>query len=67
MQYGKLIRSLRAITNAAVNKEPKWRHTKPVLTTGYNPKFYGEGNGDGDGTHGTGGDVRIHPETSRQE
>src|SRR5438477_555083 len=30
--YGKLIRSLRAITNAAVNEETKWRHPNPVLT-----------------------------------
>jgi hydrogenase small subunit len=57
MQYGKLIRSLRAITNASVNKEPKWRHPKPVLTTGYQPKYYGDGNGH-DPTHGSGGDIR---------
>jgi hydrogenase small subunit len=38
--YGRLIRSLRAITNRAVNKEPKWRHPRPDLTTGYKPKFY---------------------------
>ncbi|HXT11918.1 MAG TPA: hydrogenase expression protein HypE [Candidatus Angelobacter sp.] len=66
MQYGKLIRSLRAVTNATVNKEPKWRHPKPVLTTGYNPKYYGEGNGH-DRTHGSGGDVPQHAETTRQE
>ena len=24
--YGKMIRSLREITNSTVNKEPKWRH-----------------------------------------
>ena len=58
LQYGKLIRGLRAITNATVNKEPKWRHREPVLTTGYDPKFYGDGNGNRDGTHGSGGRVR---------
>jgi hydrogenase small subunit len=45
--YGKLIRSLRAITNRAVNKEPKWRHTGTELTTGYEPEYYGNGNGAG--------------------
>jgi len=43
--YGKLIRSLRGITNRVVNQEPKWRHAKPALTTGYHSKYYGEGNG----------------------
>jgi hydrogenase small subunit len=33
--YGKIIRALRAITNSAVNKEPKWRHPGRELTTGY--------------------------------
>jgi hydrogenase small subunit len=67
MGYGRLIRSLRAITNAAVNKEPKWRHAKPVLTTGYKPKYYGNGHRNGNGTHGSGGDVRNPGQTSRQE
>jgi len=67
MQYGKLIRSLRAITNATVNKEPKWRHAKPILTTGYEPKFYGEGNGNGGGAHGSGGRLRTDTEITRQE
>ncbi len=58
--YGRLIRSLRAITNMTVNKEPKWRHPKPVLTTGYEPKYYGKGNGNGDGTHASSGYVRRH-------
>ena len=39
--YGKLIRRLRGITNTTVNKEPKWRHTRPELTTGYLPTSYG--------------------------
>jgi len=38
--YGRLIRMLRAITNRAVNKEPRWRHPRPDLTTGYKPKYY---------------------------
>jgi hydrogenase small subunit len=33
--YGILIRNLRKITNATLNKEPKWRHNRQVLTTGY--------------------------------
>jgi len=39
--YGRAIRALRGITNATVNKEPKWRHRRPQLTTGYHPKNYG--------------------------
>lgn len=42
--YGKLIRTLRAITNRTMNKEPRWRHTGADLTTGYRPKNYA-GNG----------------------
>jgi hydrogenase small subunit len=33
--YGTVIRNLRKITNATLNKEPKWRHNRQVLTTGY--------------------------------
>jgi hydrogenase small subunit len=29
------VRKLRSLTNATVNKEPKWRHNRPELTTGY--------------------------------
>ncbi len=58
MQYGKLIRSLRAITNATVDKEPKWRRPGTELTTGYHPKYYGVGTGNGEGTHGSGGEIR---------
>jgi hydrogenase small subunit len=43
--YGPLIRSLRAITNRAVNQEPKWRHRGGELTTGYEPVHYANGNG----------------------
>jgi hydrogenase small subunit len=39
--YGRLIRSLRAMTNATGNKEPKWRHNGSDLTTGYHPTTYG--------------------------
>ena len=37
--YGRTVRRLRAITNKTVNKEPKWRHNKPELTTGYKPPW----------------------------
>ncbi|HET9594492.1 MAG TPA: hypothetical protein VFP65_02875 [Anaeromyxobacteraceae bacterium] len=37
--YGKLIRSLREITNATLNREPRWRHDRPALTTGYDPRW----------------------------
>lgn len=33
--YGSLIRSLRKLTNATLNEEPKWRHSGDELTTGY--------------------------------
>jgi hydrogenase small subunit len=38
--WGGVLRGLRGITNMTVNKEPKWRHPRPELTTGYNPKYY---------------------------
>ena len=37
--YGVFIRRMRAITNTTLNKEPKWRHNREALTTGYNPRF----------------------------
>jgi hydrogenase small subunit len=37
--YGPFIRKLRSITNKTVNKEPKWRHNRPELTTGYQPRW----------------------------
>jgi len=40
--WGGVLRGLRAITNRAVNKEPKWRHPGGQLTTGYEPKFYAQ-------------------------
>jgi hydrogenase small subunit len=33
--YGKLIRVLRGITNRTANREPKWHHNGPALTSGY--------------------------------
>jgi hydrogenase small subunit len=33
--YGRLIRTLRAVTNASANEEPRWRHPGDRLTTGY--------------------------------
>ena len=37
--YGAMIRKLRSITNTTVNKEPKWRHNREELTTGYDPRW----------------------------
>jgi len=39
--YGGIIRTLRAFTNDTVNQEPKWRHPRGELTTGYKPRHYG--------------------------
>jgi hydrogenase small subunit len=38
--YGRAIRALRAVTQKTVNKEPKWRHPRAELTTGYHPRSY---------------------------
>jgi hydrogenase small subunit len=37
--YGGLIRTLRSITNRTVNREPRWRHNRRELTTGYQPRW----------------------------
>ncbi|WP_433345734.1 hydrogenase expression protein HypE [Microtetraspora malaysiensis] len=37
--YGGMIRRLRGITNTAVNEEPRWRHNRPKLTSGYAPRW----------------------------
>ncbi|UGQ11497.1 hydrogenase expression protein HypE [Yinghuangia sp. ASG 101] len=37
--YGAVMRRLRGITNTAVNREPKWRHSGPALTSGYDPHW----------------------------
>ncbi len=38
--YGRVMRSLRKITNSTLNQEPKWRHPRAELTTGYSAKGY---------------------------
>ncbi len=35
--YGAFIRRMRGITYRTVDKEPKWRHNRDVLTSGYRP------------------------------
>ena len=40
--YGPFIRTMRGITNHAANKEPKWRHNRGELTTGYDPRWTGQ-------------------------
>lgn len=37
--WGGVVRRLRGITNRTVNIEPKWRHNRAELTTGYDPRF----------------------------
>jgi hydrogenase small subunit len=37
--YGPFIRRMRGITNKSANREPKWRHNKGELTTGYDPRW----------------------------
>jgi hydrogenase small subunit len=37
--YGSLIRRLRDITNRTANKEPRWHHNRPELTSGYQPRW----------------------------
>ena len=39
--YGKAVHWLRQFTNRTANKEPRWRHNRPQLTTGYQPRTYG--------------------------
>ena len=36
--YGRAIRALRSITQHTLNKEPKWRHARAELTTGYHAR-----------------------------
>ncbi len=38
--WGGAVRALRGITNTTLDKEPKWRHRRPELTTGYRPTTY---------------------------
>jgi hydrogenase small subunit len=35
LMYGRTVRSLRQFTQASLNREPEWRHSRPELTTGY--------------------------------
>ncbi len=37
--YGRVIRALRNMTNRTLNKEPKWRHPRAELTTGYRAHY----------------------------
>lgn len=37
--YGTFIRRMRGLTNHTANKEPKWHHNRPELTSGYNPRW----------------------------
>ncbi len=39
--YGAAVRRLRGFTNRTVNKEPKWRHNRSELTTGYQSNWRG--------------------------
>jgi len=39
VNYGAMIRKLREITNHTANKEPKWRHNRSELSSGYNPRW----------------------------
>jgi hydrogenase small subunit len=41
--YGPMIRRLRGITNKTMSEEPRWRHNRPELTTGYQPRWGQEG------------------------
>ncbi len=37
--YGLFIRTLRGITNVQLNKEPRWRHNRGALTSGFDPRY----------------------------
>jgi hydrogenase small subunit len=37
--YGTMIRTLRSFTKETLNQEPKWRHSRAQLTTGYDPSW----------------------------
>ena len=38
--YGRAVSALRSFTNATLNEEPRWRHPRPELTTGYHARSY---------------------------
>jgi hydrogenase small subunit len=37
--YGSVVRRLRGITNRTANHEPRWRHNREALTTGFDPSY----------------------------
>jgi hydrogenase small subunit len=37
--WGSISRRLRDITNTTMDKEPRWRHNRAELTTGYDPRL----------------------------
>jgi len=37
VMYGRTVRALRRFTQESMNQEPDWRHSRPELTTGYEP------------------------------
>ncbi len=37
--YGPFIRTMRSITNRSANEEPRWRHNRDRLTSGYQPRW----------------------------
>jgi hydrogenase small subunit len=37
--YGPFVRTMRTITNRSVNREPRWRHNREELTSGYAPRW----------------------------
>jgi hydrogenase small subunit len=42
LMYGRTVRALRNFTKASLDKEPLWRKPGDELTTGYEPKRYGD-------------------------
>jgi len=38
--YGRAVSALRSFTNSTLNQEPKWRHPRAELTTGYHPRTF---------------------------
>ncbi|HVY60674.1 MAG TPA: hydrogenase expression protein HypE [Planctomycetota bacterium] len=43
--YGKVMKTLRRWTQRNANREPNWRHPRPELTTGYDPRTWRRGQG----------------------
>ena len=43
--YGQFIRRMRGITNTTLDKEPKWRHNRGELTSGFEPRYPASRNG----------------------